>query len=117
MAKQRRPLPKPTKAPSPSPVRPARPTSVNADAPASPQARASSSAPLRRSTYVEAVTIYERGLETLQRQHSDAIDAGDFLTVHYSNVQFHRTLFSLCGNLCLIETIENLAQTVLSIRS
>jgi DNA-binding GntR family transcriptional regulator len=56
-------------------------------------------------------------LETLQRQHSDAIDAGDFLTVHYSNVQFHRTLFSLCGNLCLIETIESLAQKVLSIRS
>ena len=37
-------------------------------------------------------------LEALQRQHSDAVDAGDFLTVHYSNVQFHRTLFSLCGN-------------------
>ena len=46
-------------------------------------------------------------LEALQRQHSDAIDAGDFLAVHYSNVQFHRTLFSLCGNHCLIESIEN----------
>ena len=56
-------------------------------------------------------------LEALQRQHSDAIDAGDFLAVHYSNVQFHRTLFSLCGNHCLIESIENLAQKVLSIRS
>jgi DNA-binding GntR family transcriptional regulator len=56
-------------------------------------------------------------LETLQRQHSDAIDTGDFLAVHYSNVQFHRTLFSLCGNSCLIETIENLSQKVLSIRS
>lgn len=56
-------------------------------------------------------------LEALQRQHSDAVDAGDFLMVHHSNVQFHRTLFSLCGNLCLIETIENLAQKVSSIRS
>jgi DNA-binding GntR family transcriptional regulator len=56
-------------------------------------------------------------LETLQRKHSDAIDAGDLLTVQYNNVQFHRTLFSLCGNQCLIETIENLAQKVSSIRS
>jgi DNA-binding GntR family transcriptional regulator len=56
-------------------------------------------------------------LEVLQRQHSDAIDANDLLTVHYSNVEFHRTLFSLCGNDCLIETIENLAQKVSSIRS
>ena len=56
-------------------------------------------------------------LETLQRRHSEAVDAGDFLTVHYSNVQFHRVLFGLCGNACLIETIENLAQKVASIRS
>ena len=56
MAKQRRPPPKPTKAPSSSPVRPA-----------SSQNHASSSGTPRRSTYVEAVAIYERGLETLQR--------------------------------------------------
>ena len=56
-------------------------------------------------------------LETLQRQHGDAIDARDFLAVHYSNMQFHRTMFSLCGNHCLIESIENLAQKVSSIRS
>ena len=61
MAKQRRPLPKPTKASSPSSLRPKRPMSVDADAPASGQTRAPSSGPPQRSTYVEAVAIYERG--------------------------------------------------------
>jgi DNA-binding GntR family transcriptional regulator len=56
-------------------------------------------------------------LEKLQRRHSRAVDSGDLLAVHYSNVQFHRVLFGLCGNGCLIETIENLAQKVSSIRS
>ena len=56
-------------------------------------------------------------LEKLQRRHSDAVDAGDSLAVHYGNVQFHRELFGLCGNPCLIETIEHLAQRVSSIRS
>jgi DNA-binding GntR family transcriptional regulator len=56
-------------------------------------------------------------LQALQKQHSQAIDNNDFLTVHSSNAQFHRALFSLCGNACLIETIEVLAQKVSSIRS
>lgn len=56
-------------------------------------------------------------LETLQREHSNAVDAGDLLTVYYSNVHFHRVLFGLCGNTCLIETIEFLAQKVSGIRS
>ena len=50
-------------------------------------------------------------------QHSDAVDAGDLLTVLHSNVLFHRTFFGLCGNPCLIETIESLAQKVSGIRS
>ena len=33
------------------------------------------------------------------------------------NVLFHRALFGLCGNTCLIETIESLAQKVSDIRS
>ena len=56
-------------------------------------------------------------LEQLQRQHSAAIAAGDLLTVFYSNLSFHQVLFSLCGNACLIETIDLLAQKVYGIRS
>lgn len=56
-------------------------------------------------------------LEALQREHSKAVDAGDLLGVFYSNVYFHRALFGLCGNSCLIETIEYLAQKVSGIRS
>ena len=56
-------------------------------------------------------------LEELQRQHSSAVAAGDLLTVFYSNLSFHQVLFGLCGNACLIETIELLAQKVYGIRS
>ena len=35
----------------------------------------------------------------------------------YSNLRFHQVLFGLCGNACLIETIELLAQKVYGIRS
>ena len=56
-------------------------------------------------------------LEELQKKHSRAIDHGDMLTVFYTNLHFHRTLFGLCGNACLIETIEHLAQKVYGIRS
>src|ERR1700684_3912280 len=55
-------------------------------------------------------------LEQLQRQHTAAIAAGDLLTVFYSNLSFHQVLFSLCGNACLIETIDLLAQKVYGIR-
>jgi DNA-binding GntR family transcriptional regulator len=53
----------------------------------------------------------------LQRQHTAAIAAGDLLTVFYSNLSFHQVLFGLCGNACLIETIDLLAQKVYGIRS
>jgi DNA-binding GntR family transcriptional regulator len=56
-------------------------------------------------------------LEELQRQHTAAIAAGDLLTVFYSNLSFHQLLFGLCGNACLIETIDLLAQKVYGIRS
>jgi DNA-binding GntR family transcriptional regulator len=56
-------------------------------------------------------------LEELQRQHTAAIAAGDLLTVFYSNLSFHQVLFGLCGNACLIETIDLLAQKVYGIRS
>ncbi len=56
-------------------------------------------------------------LEQLQRQHTAAVAAGDLLTVFYSNLSFHRVLYGLCGNACLIETIDLLAQKVYGIRS
>jgi DNA-binding GntR family transcriptional regulator len=56
-------------------------------------------------------------LENIQREYSAAIDRGDLLTVFYGNLQFHRTLYELCGNTCLIETIEQLGQKVYGIRS
>ena len=68
MAKQRRPPPKPTKAqaPSSSSAQPGR--SLHGTAPPRPRsAPAAPPAPQRRSTYFEAVALYERGLEALQR--------------------------------------------------
>jgi DNA-binding GntR family transcriptional regulator len=55
-------------------------------------------------------------LQQLQRQHAAAVAAGDLLTVFYSNLRFHQVLFGLCGNACLIETIELLAQKAYGIR-
>src|SRR6202161_3728085 len=55
-------------------------------------------------------------LEELQRQHTAAVAAGDLLTVFYSNLSFHQVLFGLCGNACLIETIDLLAQKVYGMR-
>jgi DNA-binding GntR family transcriptional regulator len=56
-------------------------------------------------------------LDELQKKHSAAVDAGDMLTVFHTNLKFHQTMFGLCGNSCLIETIERLAQKVYGIRS
>jgi len=56
-------------------------------------------------------------LAELQRKHSAAIDAGDLLTVFYSNLHFHQMMFGLCSNACLIEAIELLAQKTYGIRS
>jgi DNA-binding GntR family transcriptional regulator len=56
-------------------------------------------------------------LGDIQRKYSAAIDSGDLLMVFYGNLHFHRTLYELCGNTCLIETIEQLGQKVYGIRS
>jgi DNA-binding GntR family transcriptional regulator len=56
-------------------------------------------------------------IDALQKEHSAAVDASDLLTVFYTNLHFHQTLYGLCGNACLIETIERLAQKVYGIRS
>lgn len=55
-------------------------------------------------------------LEELQRQHGTAVDSEDMLTVFHANLRFHQTLFALCGNACLIETIKRLEQKVYGIR-
>ena len=49
-------------------------------------------------------------LEVVQSEHSAAVNAGDVLAVYNCNIRFHRELLGLCGNACLIETIEHLAQ-------
>ena len=55
-------------------------------------------------------------LDDLQSKHGAAIDSEDMLTVFYTNLHFHQTLFGLCGNACLIETIKQLEQKVYGIR-
>jgi DNA-binding GntR family transcriptional regulator len=55
-------------------------------------------------------------LENIQEQHGAAIDNDDMLAVFYANLNFHQTLFELCGNACLIETIKTLEQKVYGIR-
>jgi DNA-binding GntR family transcriptional regulator len=56
-------------------------------------------------------------LDNLQQKHSAAVDAGDLLTVFYTNLHFHQVMFGLCRNACLIETIDQLAQKAYGIRS
>jgi DNA-binding GntR family transcriptional regulator len=55
-------------------------------------------------------------LERIQQQHSAAIGNDDMLAVFYANLNFHQTLFDLCGNACLIETIKTLERKVYGIR-
>jgi DNA-binding GntR family transcriptional regulator len=55
-------------------------------------------------------------LEEVQRRHGAAIDREDMLGVFYANLHFHQSLFGLCGNACLIETIRQLEQKAYGIR-
>jgi outer membrane protein assembly factor BamD (BamD/ComL family) len=77
MAKQRRPVPRSTKAPlESSSVRPVRPVEVGGPSRPEPVTPVTTpQAPQRRSTYFEAVALYERGLEALQRHaYQEAAD-------------------------------------------
>lgn len=56
-------------------------------------------------------------LEAIQKVHTRAVAAADFRGVFYSNLEFHRALFGLCGNPYLIDSIELLAQKAYGIRS
>ena len=55
-------------------------------------------------------------LEKIQEKHSAAIDNEDMLGVFYANLHFHQSLFGLCRNACLIETIKHLEAKVYGIR-
>ena len=55
-------------------------------------------------------------LEKIQEKHGAAVDNDDMLAVFYANLNFHQTLFELCGNACLIDTIKTLEQKVYGIR-
>jgi DNA-binding GntR family transcriptional regulator len=55
-------------------------------------------------------------LEKIQARHATAIGNDDMLTVFYTNLDFHQTLFELCGNACLIEIIKTLEQKIYGIR-
>jgi len=65
MTKQRRPQPRSTKAPPQAATVPS--PSASDAAPGPPPTPVTPPGPQRRSTYFEAVAIYERGLEALQR--------------------------------------------------
>src|SRR5262245_29227971 len=70
MVKQRQPPPRPAKAQSQShSSRPVRGSEPEAAVPRlqTPGGAQAAAAPQRRSTYFEAVALYERGLEALQR--------------------------------------------------
>jgi DNA-binding GntR family transcriptional regulator len=55
-------------------------------------------------------------LEKIQTRHAAAINNDDMLTVFYANLDFHQTLFELCGNACLIEAIKTLERKIYGIR-
>ena len=55
-------------------------------------------------------------LEKIQTRHAAAISNDDMLTVFYANLDFHQTLFELCGNACLIEAIKTLERKIYGIR-
>ncbi|HEY8596768.1 MAG TPA: GntR family transcriptional regulator [Devosiaceae bacterium] len=48
-------------------------------------------------------------LSTIQKRHSEAIEAGDYRAVLHLNTQFHRIQFSACSNATLVAAIEDYA--------
>jgi tetratricopeptide (TPR) repeat protein len=81
MAKQRRPQPKSTKAratPSSSPSPATAAAAPSSSAAARPQTAAPPSRPAHRAGYVEAIALYERGVDALQ--HHDYAGAARLLT-------------------------------------
>jgi tetratricopeptide (TPR) repeat protein len=102
MAKQRRPPPKPTKAQATSPpsAQSARP--LQGAAPPRPgSAPAAPSAPQRRTTYFEAVALYERGLQALQRHdYNGAADIFESVLRQYPEEKELHERVRLYLNIC-----------------
>ena len=102
MAKQRRPPPKPTKAqaPSSSSAQPGR--SLQGAAPPRPgSAPVAPPAPQRRSTYLQAVALYERGLEALQRHdYNGAADLFESVLRQYPEEKELHERVRLYLNIC-----------------
>jgi DNA-binding GntR family transcriptional regulator len=67
---------------------------------------------LRRATADDIERIVEA-----QRQHDAAVEQGDPKPVFRTNIVFHRTFFSTCGNAELLGAIELFAQKAHAIRS
>ncbi len=64
---------------------------------------------------VPAAMIHE--LKQIQNRHSAAVERQDLRKAFRANVQFHRVLFSACGNTLLVKTIEDLASKARAVRS
>jgi tetratricopeptide (TPR) repeat protein len=99
MAKPRRPQPRSTKGPPETgSVRPARAAELAPGRPAQPVAPP---APQRRSTYFEAVAIYERGLEALQRHdYNGAADLFESVLRQYPEEKELHERVRLYLNIC-----------------
>lgn len=56
-------------------------------------------------------------LQKIQDLHAAAVKKGDLRTVFRKNLLFHRTFFAMCGNVPLVEVIEQMALKTHAIRS
>jgi DNA-binding GntR family transcriptional regulator len=56
-------------------------------------------------------------LEKIHARHSLAVEKGDLRTAFRENLLFHRTFFTLCGNVPLVELIDQMALRTHAIRS
>jgi DNA-binding GntR family transcriptional regulator len=56
-------------------------------------------------------------LRAIQEKHDAAVDADNFVGIFKFNYEFHRKLFSLCGNHYLADAIKTYAQRAHGIRS
>ena len=116
MAKQqRRPILRPTKTPpEPTATRVPRPLEARAEQRVT-AATSSSSAPQRRSTYIEAVALYERGLQALQRHaYAEATDLLERVLRQYPEEKELHERVRLYLNICQRQAIrrETSPQTI-----
>ena len=98
--KQRPPAPKSPKTPVPSsPIRAERPESIAGAVPPAPQPPAEP--PQRRTTYLEAVALYERGLEAVQKHDfAAAIDLFESVLRQYPEEKELHERVRLYLNIC-----------------